>query len=137
MRKSTVGPSIEPLRPPAHSIWATFLPPRSAAWASVSAWSTLAPNAEVELPKVSPFLWNVLLVEPWTPGHAPVASVNQPAPVFGGAWVIRPSSDARAPCLSSSRKPGVTPWSAYFSTDCCIRPSEAKKRNLSSPLSSE
>ena len=27
--------------------------------------------------------WNVLLVEPWTPGHAPVASEYQPAPVFG------------------------------------------------------
>ena len=134
---------MAPPRPPAHSIWATFLPPRSADWASVSACSTPASNAAVRpgwvavWPNGSPFLWNVLLVEPWTPGHAPVASVNQPAPVFGGACVIRPWSEARAPCLSSSRKPGVTPWSAYFSTDCCIRPSEAKNRNLSLPLSSE
>ena len=45
MRKSTVGPLIAPLRPPAHSIWATFLPPRSADWAIVSACSTPASNA--------------------------------------------------------------------------------------------
>jgi hypothetical protein len=31
-----------------------------------------------------------LLVEPWTAGQAPVASVNQPAPVFGGASVNKP-----------------------------------------------
>ena len=51
-------------------------------------------NAEVRLAKGCPDLWNVLLVEPWTPGHAPVASVYQPAPVFGGAWVSRPLPDA-------------------------------------------
>ena len=28
-------------------------------------------------------MWNVLLVEPWTPGQAPVARLYQPAPVFG------------------------------------------------------
>ena len=84
-RKSIVGPWMDPLRPPAHSIWATFLPPRSADWASVSAWSTPASNAAVRLPKGWPFTWKVLLVDPATPGHAPVASVNQPAPVFGGA----------------------------------------------------
>ena len=94
MRKSIVGPSIAPLRPPAHSIWATFLPPRSADWASVSACSTPASNAAVRLPNGWPLTWNVLLVEPATPGHAPVASVNQPAPVFGGAWVSRPLPDA-------------------------------------------
>ena len=31
--KSIVGPWIVALRPPAHSTWATFRPPRSAAWA--------------------------------------------------------------------------------------------------------
>ena len=74
-----------PTRPPAHSICATFLPPRSAAWASVSACSTPAPANDVELANGSPFLWNVLFVDPCTPGHAPVVSVNQPEPVFGGA----------------------------------------------------
>ncbi len=42
-------------------------------------------------------MWNVLLVEPWTPGHAPVASVYQPAPVFGGAWVSSPLPEADVP----------------------------------------
>jgi hypothetical protein len=50
----------------------------------------VAPNADVEFANVEPLMWNVLLVEPWTPGHVPVASVNQPAPVFGGACVSRP-----------------------------------------------
>ena len=132
MRKSSVGPAIVPLRPPAHSIWATFLPPRSAAWASVSAWSTLvAPSADVLLPNGWPLTWNVLLVEPATPGHAPVASVNQPAPVFGGAWVSSPLPDALAPWRRRSRKPGTAPWSAYFSTASWRRPSEAKNRSLS------
>ena len=38
-----------PLRPPAHSIWTTFLPPRSADWAMVSADSTPESNAAVRL----------------------------------------------------------------------------------------
>ena len=54
-------------------------------------------------------MWNVLLVEPCTAGQAPVVNVNQPAPVFGGACVSRPWSDANAPCLSISLKPGTTP----------------------------
>ena len=112
LRKSTVGPSVAPLRPPAHSIWATFLPPRSAAWASVSACSTPAPANDVEFANGSPFLWKVLLVEPWTPGHAPVVSVNQPEPVFGGAWVSSPLPDARVPLRRRSRKPGTARWSA-------------------------
>src|SRR4051794_6577420 len=33
---------------------------------------------------------------------------HQPAPVFGGASVSSPWSDAYAPCLSMSRKPGTT-----------------------------
>ena len=93
-----VGPLIDALRPPAHSTWATFRPPRSAAWAIDSACSTSGSNAAVRLAaKASPFLWNVLLVEPCTPGQAPVAKVYQPAPVLGGAWVRRPSCEARTP----------------------------------------
>ena len=80
--------------------------------------------------RAAPLMWNVLLVEPWTPGQAPVARVNQPAPVFGGAWVSRPLPDAYAPLRSSSRKPGVSPSSAYFSTRSCRRPSEAKNSSL-------
>ena len=79
-------------------------------------------------------MWKVLLVEPCTPGHAPVVSVNQPAPVFGGACVSRPWSEAFVPCRSSSRKPGVSPSSAYCSTASWRRPSEAKNSSL--PLSS-
>ena len=121
------------------------MPPRSADWASVSACSTgAAPSAAREALKPlllgesgsygEPLMWNVLLVEPCTPGHAPVASVNQPAPVFGGACVSSPWSDAYAPRWSSSRKPGVTPSSEYFSTASWRRPSEAKNSSL--PLSS-
>ena len=134
-----VGPSIAPLRPPAHSIWATFLPPRSAACASVSACSTPGSNAAVRgggLPKnACPLTWKVLLVDPCTAGHAPVVSVNQPAPVFGGDWVRRPLPDARAPFRSMLRNPGTTPWSAYLRTKFCVRPSAAKNRKSSSPRS--
>ena len=98
---------MAPPRPPAHSICATFLPPRSAAWAIVSAWSTPGSKAAVRLPKGWPLTWKVLFVEPATPGHAPVASVNQPAPVFGGAWVSRPPPEACTPRRSSRRKPGA------------------------------
>ncbi len=129
---------IAPLRPPAHSIWATFLPPRSAAWANVSACSTPAvPNADVLLANGWPLTWNVLFVEPWTPGHAPVVSVNHPAPVFGGDCVSSPLSDALAPFFSRSRKPGTTPCFAYASTASWRMPSDAKNNNLSersSPL---
>ncbi len=91
-----------------------------------SACSTfVAPNAAVELANVEPLMWNVLLVEPCTPGHVPVASVNQPAPVFGGACVSRPLFDAYAPCLSMSRKPGTRPLSAYLATASWRRPSDA------------
>ena len=82
--KSMVGPWIEALRPPAHSIWATLRPPRSAACAIDSACSTPGSNAAVRLvPNGSPFLWNVLFVDPCTPGHAPVARVYQPGPGVG------------------------------------------------------
>ena len=45
-----------------------------------------------------PLMWNVLFVEPCTPGQAPVARLYQPAPVFGGAWVSRPLPVPRSPC---------------------------------------
>ena len=50
-------------------------------------------------------MWKVLLVDPCTAGQAPVVSVNQPAPVFGGDWVSRPLPDARAPCRSMLAEP--------------------------------
>ena len=87
-------------------------------------------SAEVEFANAPPLMWKVLFVEPWTAGHAPVASVNQPAPVFGGAWVRRPWPEAYAPLRSSSRKPGVTFSSEYFSTASCRRPSDAKKSSF-------
>ena len=72
-------------------------------------------------------MWNVLLVEPWTPGHAPVASEYQPAPVFGGAWVRRPSPVAFAPFLRNEAIVGMTPSAAYFATRSWRKPSAAKK----------
>ena len=54
-----------------------------------------------------PLMWNVLFVEPCTPGHAPVARLYQPAPVFGGASVSRPSSPAFAPDLRSFAIVGI------------------------------
>ena len=47
-------------------------------------------NAAVRLPNGWPLTWNVLFVDPATPGQAPVLSVFQPAPVFGGDCVSRP-----------------------------------------------
>ena len=44
LTKSTVGPLMPAFAPPTQSIWATFLPARSPAAASVSAWSV--PEAE-------------------------------------------------------------------------------------------
>ena len=87
--KSTVGPAMFAARPPTQSIWATFLPARSAAFAIVSAWSTLAPAKLVRLLNVSPVRKKVLLVEPCSAGYVPVAIVYQPTPVFGGnPWVM-------------------------------------------------
>ncbi len=135
-RKSTVGPLMTPLRPPAHSIWRTFLPPRSADWAIVSACSTPAPNELVEFANGWLLVWNVLLVEPCTPGQAPVAIVYHPAPVLGGAWVSMPPPLADAPLRRSSAKPGTAecrPRSfAYRSTTSCRRPSAANSRTESS-----
>src|SRR5260370_931107 len=73
--KSTVGRAIVELMPPTQSTWATFLPARSAAAASVSACRTTEDEKEVRLLKASPVRWKVLLVEPCSPGHVPVMSV--------------------------------------------------------------
>ncbi len=116
-RKSTVGPLILPFAPPAHSSWMTFLPPRSADWAMVSAWRVPGVNADVLLFSGWVLIAKVLLVEPVTPGQAPVAIVYQPAPVFGGAWVSMPPPLADAPCRRRSAKPGREPLRSlvYFS----------------------
>src|SRR5262245_16178453 len=125
--KSIVGPLMVAFRPPAHSTWATLSPPRSADWAIDSALRTPGANAEVELPNGCPLTWKVLFVEAWTPGQAPVASVYQPAPVFGGAWVSSPFPDAEAPFLRKRLMVGMTPWAAYFPTRSWRIPSEVKK----------
>src|SRR5205814_7426617 len=82
--KSTVGPAIFAFRPATHSICATFLPARSAALAIESACSTPAAENEVRFENVSPVRKNVLFVEPFSPGYAPVAIVYHPTPVLGG-----------------------------------------------------
>src|SRR3954465_13936360 len=104
-----VGPWIVALAPPAHSICATFLPPRSAACARLSALSTFALNAEVLFANTPPLMWNVLLVEPWTPGQAPVARLYQPAPVLGGASVRSPFPAAVVPFLRKEAIVGSRP----------------------------
>jgi hypothetical protein len=103
----------------------TFLPPRSAACATVSADSMPGSNAAVRLANGSLCLWKVLLVEPCTPGQAPVAIVYQPAPVFGGAWVSMPPLSADAPRRSMSAKAGTLRSAAYRSTMSCRSPSAA------------
>ena len=57
-----------------------------------------------------PLMWNVLFVEPWTPGQAPVARLYQPAPVFGGAWVSSPLPLADVPFLRNADIVGSRPW---------------------------
>ena len=96
-RKSIVGPWMVALRPPAHSTWATLRPPRCADWAMDSARSTPGSNAAVRLANGWPLTWKVLFVEACTPGHAPVARLYHPAPVFGGAWVRSPLPEANVP----------------------------------------
>src|SRR4051794_10034560 len=125
--KSIVGPLIVALRPPAHSTCATFRPPRSAACAIDSACSTFASNAVVRLANGCPFTGNVLFVDPCTPGHAPVASEYQPAPVFGGACVSSPPPAAETPLRRNCFIVGIPPWSTYFATRSCRSPSEVKK----------
>ena len=77
-------------------------------------------------------MWKVLLVEPWTPGHAPVARLYQPAPVFGGAWVSRPLPLADVPFFRNDDIVGSRPFAAYFATRSCRMPSAAKKTAVSS-----
>ncbi len=60
------------------------MPARSADWRIVSAWRTPFVEKLVVLSKFVPVRWNVLFVEPCSPGHVPVARVCQPTPVFGG-----------------------------------------------------
>ena len=91
-RKSITGPARLWVREPTHSTEATFLPARSAACWIVSAWRIEAPRL-VRLKKLpSPVRWNVLFVDPCSPGQVPVASVYQPTPVFGGKACLRPLS---------------------------------------------
>ncbi len=111
-RKSTLGPVMFISAPPANSTWATFRPARSAAWAIDSACGTPAANALVDVEKVFPLMWKVLFVDPWTPGHAPVAMLYQPAPVFGGASVRRPLPAAFVPSRRSARMFGRAPAAA-------------------------
>src|SRR6266511_4103156 len=106
--KSTVGPLIPAARPPTHSTCATFLPARSAALAMVSAWRTPAPENDVRLENRSPVRWNVLLVEPCSPGYVPVARVYQPTPVFGGNPCSRPFAPS-TPFAMRSAYVGMAP----------------------------
>src|SRR5690349_12391118 len=122
-----VGPLMVALAPPAHSTWATLRPPRSAAWARFSALRTPAANDDVLLANTPPLMWNVLLVEPWTPGHAPVARLYQPAPVLGGASVSRPLPLAEVPFLRNELIVGIRPWAAYAATLSWRMPSATKK----------
>jgi len=61
LTKSTVGPAKPrwlAWAPPTQSIWATFLPARSAASARVSAWSVFAEEKLVEaLKSATPARW--------------------------------------------------------------------------------
>jgi hypothetical protein len=75
--------------------------------------------------------WKVLLVDPCTPGHAPVARLYQPAPVFGGDWVSSPPLSADAPFCKNSRIVGIKIWPAKLDTRSCRKPSEAKNSTLS------
>jgi hypothetical protein len=54
LAKSTVGPAMPDETPPTQSIWATDLPARSAAAASVSAWREPAPENDVRFENESP-----------------------------------------------------------------------------------
>src|SRR5689334_1311400 len=128
--KSIVGPCVVALRPPTHSTCATFRPARSADCAIDSAFMTPWVEKLVALENVVPLMWNVLLVEPCTPGHAPVARLYHPAPVFGGACVSRPFPAAWVPFFRNSWRVlclSVT----YLSIRSCRNPSDAKNTNLS------
>jgi hypothetical protein len=62
----------------------------------------------VLLLKMSPVRWNVLFVDPCSPGQVPVASVYQPTPVFGGKPCVRPFRP-RTPFRISSLWFGMIP----------------------------
>src|ERR671932_2043902 len=126
LAKSTVGPAMPDCLPPTQSTCATFLPARSAAAASVSAWSTPAPENEVELANASPVRWKVLFVEPCSLGQVPVMSVYQPTPVLGGKACSRPFAP-RTPAAMSALYVGMAPSAAYFSIRSGRMPSELKK----------
>jgi hypothetical protein len=80
----------------------------------------------VELLKFpSPVRWNVLFVEPCSPGHVPVESVYQPTPVFGGKPWRRPFSPL-SPWAISCFIVGMAPSLAYLSTRSGRMPSAAK-----------
>src|SRR5919204_2741355 len=74
----------------------------------------------------SPVRWNVLFVDPCSPGYVPVASVNHPTPVFGGYAWTSPLSPLR-PVAMRSAYVGITPSAAYPSMRSGRIPSEAKK----------
>ena len=81
----------------------------------------------------APLMWNVLLVDPWTPGQAPVARLYQPAPVFGGAWVSRPLPVAYVAVLEErAHRRHQRPARRTRATRSWRRPSAAKKTALSS-----
>ena len=129
--KSIVGPWMAALRPPAHSTWATLRPAALGGLGDRLGLEDPGSKAAVRaVPNASPFLWNVLLVDPWTPGQAPVARVYQPAPVFGGACVSRPFPVALIPDLRNPAIVGITPAAAYFSTMSWRMPSAAKNTAL-------
>src|SRR5262245_35533635 len=96
-----------------------------------SAWTIPVPEKLVELLKLpSPVRWNVLFVEPCSAGQAPVASVDQPTPVFGGKPCFNPLLPL-TPSLISCFIVGMKPWPAYLSTKSGRIPSEANSTALS------
>ncbi len=104
LRKSMTGPASagEMVREPTHSTEAIFFPARSAACWIVSACNSPVVAKLVRLLKVpSPIRWNVLFIDPCSPGYVPVARVDQPTPVFGGKAWINPLSP-RTPFASRS-----------------------------------
>jgi len=62
----------------------------------------------MEVVELAPLTANVLLVEPWVPAHAPVASEYQPAPVLGGAGGKSPLAPVM-PLLIISLTAGMLP----------------------------
>src|SRR5262245_23806856 len=129
VRKSTTGPwscGVR-FRDPTHSTETTVLPARSAAWPMWSAWRMPFVAKLVELLKFpSPVRWNVLFVEPCSPGQVPVESVYQPTPVFGGNPGLRPFLPV-TPDFMRELIVGMAPCLAYLSTRSGLMPSEAKK----------